>query len=263
MFNDIQKNRIATGLIAFLSVVSIYFVVKLVNEVRAGQYIGTKDTPSTITVSGDGEVFAVPDIAMISFTARGEGSTTKIAQTKQAEVVNKALAYLKDQGIAEKDIKTSNYWSQPKYDYSSAICTSSYCPRSQPKIIGYEASQTVEVKVRDIDTVGDLLTGLGTNGVTEISGPNFSIENEDGLKDEARAMAIDKARAKAEKLAKDLGVDLVRVINFQESGNGYYPMMYDKAMNTSAMAGAPESAPSIPTGENKINVNVTISYEIR
>ncbi len=262
MLNDIQKNRIVTGVIAFLAIISIYFVIKLVNEVKAGQYIGTKDTPSTITVSGDGEVFAVPDIAMINFTARGEGATTKIAQDKQAETVNKALEYLKKQGIAEKDIKTSNYWSQPKYDYGQTICYSSNCPSRAPKIIGYEASQTVEVKVRDIDTVGDLLVGIGENGVTEISGPNFSIENEDGLKDEARAMAIDKARAKAEKLAKDLGVDLVRVINFQESGNGYYPVMYGKAMNAS-MDSVQESAPSIPTGENKINVNVTISYEIR
>lgn len=71
MINDIQKKRLVGGIIAFLAIVSLYFVVKLINEIRAGEYIGTKDTPSTITVAGDGEVYATADIATISFTARG------------------------------------------------------------------------------------------------------------------------------------------------------------------------------------------------
>lgn len=264
MLNDIQKHRITTGVVAFLAIISIYFVVKLVNEIRAGEYIGTKDTPSTISVTGDADVFAAPDIATISFTARGVGSTTKIAQTKESELVNKAIAYLKGKGIDAKDIKTSNYYAQPKYDYSSGPCVNGYCPTNQPKIVGYEANQTVDVKVRDVDTVGDLLTGLGEQGITEVSGPNFSIENEDGLKDQARAEAIKEARAKAEVLARDLGVHIVRVVNFQESNGGYYPMtaMYSKdAMNQSA--GAPAPSAEIPAGQNKITSNVTISYEIR
>ncbi len=262
MLNDIQKQRISTGLVAFLSIISIYFVAKIVNEIRTGQYIGTKDTPSTISVSGDSDVFAVLDIATIAFTARGEGSTTKIAQEKESELVNKAIAYLKSQGIDEKDIKTSNYYAQPKYDYGTAVCTNGYCPSRSPKIVGYEASQTVDVKVRSIDTVGELLTGLGTSGISNISGPNFSIENEDALKDQARAEAIKKARAKAVVLARDLGVHIVRVISFQESNGGYYGMAYGKNASLDASeASAPVA--EIPAGQNKISSNVTISYEIR
>jgi uncharacterized protein YggE len=259
LLNEIQKKRLVGGVIAFLAVVSVYFVVKLINEIRAGEYIGTKDTPSTITISGDSEVFAAPDIAMLSFTARGEGSTTKIAQDKETVVINKAVKYLKDKGIADKDIKTSNYYLQPNYEYPK--CTTSFCA-STPRISGYSASQTVEVKIRDLDMVGDLLTGLGDQGVTEISGPNFTIEDEDKLKDEAREAAIDEAREKAEKLARDLGVDIVRVTSFQESGNGYYPMPYAKDMLQSE-ASSTVSNPVIPTGENKISVTVTITYEIR
>ncbi len=262
MISDIYKNRVAQGVIAFLAILSVYFVVKLINEIRAGEYIGTKETPNTIQVTGDSEVFASPDIATITFTARGEGSTTKIAQSKEAEIVNKAIEYLKGKGIAEKDIKTSNYNAQPKYDYGTVICSRNYCPSPQPKIIGYEATQTVDVKIRDIDTVGDLLTGIGTTGVTNISGPNFSIENEDKLKDQARSEAIQEARDRAEKLARDLGVDIVRVTNFQESGGGF-PMYYAKDSLMATGAATPEASPDIPAGENKITSNVTITYEIR
>ncbi|MEN9582195.1 MAG: hypothetical protein RL641_149 [Candidatus Parcubacteria bacterium] len=261
MFTEKQKSQFVNGIGLFLLVISVFFVVKIINEIRAGQYIGSKDTPSTISVSGDGEFFAAPDIAMISFTARGEGSTTKIAQTKETEMINKAVKYLKDKGIAEKDIKTSTYYAQPKYEY--APCTKLYCPTSQSRIVGYEASQTVDIKIRDIDTIGDVLTGLGENGIAEISGPNFTIEDEDKIKDDARALAITEAKTKAEKLASDLGVHIVRVISFNES-NGGYPMYYAKdAMMSAGAESAPSASPAVPTGENKISVNVTITYEIR
>ncbi|MBP7831871.1 MAG: SIMPL domain-containing protein [Candidatus Pacebacteria bacterium] len=260
MINDIQKKRLVGGIIAFLAIVSLYFVVKLINEIRAGEYIGTKDTPSTITVAGDGEVYATADIATISFTARGQGSTVKAAQEKESAIVNKAIDFLKEKGIAEKDIKTSNYNLQPQYDYGN--CANGYCPTRTPKIVGYDASQTVDIKIRDINTVGDVLTGLGAAGVTELSGPNFSIDDEDKLKEDAREMAIKEAREKAEKLARDLGVDIVRVTSFQESTGGYYPMAYDSKAELQS-AGAPTANPVVPAGENKIAVSVTITYEIR
>jgi uncharacterized protein YggE len=261
MITDIQKKRIVGGVLAFLAVISLYFIAKLINEIRTGQYIGTKDTPSTITVNGDGEVYATADIATISFTARGQGSTVKIAQEKETAIINKAVDYLKEKGIAEKDIKTSNYNLQPQYDYGN--CSSGYCPTRTPKISGYDASQTVDIKIRDIDTVGDILTGLGAAGVTELSGPNFTIDNQDELKDEARSMAIKEADEKAKKLARDLGVDIVRVTSFQESTGGYYPMAYDAKAELQSAASGPTANPVIPAGENKILVNVTVTYEIR
>ncbi len=261
MITDIQKKRIVGGVLAFLAVISLYFIVKLINEIRTGQYIGTKDTPSTITVNGDGEVYATADIATLTFTARGQGATVKIAQEKETAIINKAVEYLKEKGIAEKDIKTSNYNLQPQYDYGN--CSSGYCPTRTPKISGYDASQTVDIKIRDIDTVGDFLTGLGAAGVTELSGPNFTIDNQDALKDDAREMAIKEAEAKAKKLAHDLGVDIVRVTSFQESTGGYYPMMSYDAKAELQSAGAPATNPVVPAGENKILVNVTVTYEIR
>lgn len=258
---DIQKHRIVAAVTIFLSIVSLYFVAKLINEIKAGEYIGAQGEANTIQVAGEGYVFAVPDIAMISFTAHGEGSDIKTAQTKEADLVNKAIAYAKSAGIAEKDIKTTSYYSAPQYD-SVPPCYTYPCTNKNPKIIGYSVDQTVEVKVRITDKAGDILAGLGNVGITNISGPNFSIDDENALQEEARTKAITDAREKAERLAKELGVHIVRITGFQESNNS--PIYYAKdAMLSSAAGGTPPPSPETPKGENKISANVTITYEIR
>ena len=169
--------------------------------------------------------------------------------------------FLEEQGIVKKDIKTESYNSYPKYDYGSP-CYGMYCPRATPKIIGYEVSENISVKVRDLTKAGEILGGITALGVSETSGPNFSIENEDKIKAEARQMAIDEAKTKAESLASDLGVRLVRIVNFSE--DGYYPApMYarDSMMTLESKVG--QAALELPAGENKITSNVTITYEIR
>ena len=137
------------------------------------------------------------------------------------------------------------------------------CRQDAPRIIGYEVSENVSVKIHDMEKVGEIIKGIGAVGISSISGPNFSVEKEDALKEQARKIAIDEAKAKAEKLAGDLGVTLIRIVNFSENGN--YPIMYAAKgmMADSVSAYAPSAAPALPTGENKITSNVTITYEIR
>ncbi|MEK9176991.1 MAG: SIMPL domain-containing protein, partial [Patescibacteria group bacterium] len=140
-------------------------------------------------------------------------------------------------------------------------CYTGYCPPSESRIIGYTESQTVEVKIRDLDLVGKVLANLGDTGVSNLYGPNFTIDDEEGVKAKARKSAIQNARTKANVLAKDLGVRIVRVVNFSESGG---PIWYGKTMVGDAMmesAGAP--VPNIPAGENEIVVDVSVTYEIR
>ena len=223
---------------------------------------GGAATPSTISFSGDSEVFAAPDIAIVSVTVREEGKDVKTAQDKATAKEKAVLEFLSEQGIEKKDIKTESYNSYPKYDYGTP-CYGMYCPERTPKIIGYEVSEYISVKVRDLDKAGTLVQGIGALGVAEFSGPTFSIENEDGLKAEARKMAIDETKAKAESLAEDLGVRLVRIVSFNE---GDYPgLMYNFAVAEKAMDSGAAAAPSpeLPMGENKITSNVTITYEIR
>ena len=243
-------------LIAFL----IVFITNVLFKFIPHSKYGNK-SENTITFSGHGEVFAVPDIANIYFTINKESKTVKEAQTLVAEIEKKSLDFLKENNILEKDIKTSNASFNPKYDYGQVYCITYPCPQRNPKIIGYEASESITIKIRNTDDVGKIIQGLGTLGVSNLNGPNFSIDNEDGLKTEARKKAIDDAKVKAAVLAKDLGVRLGKITSFSESGN--YPVpMYAKTMM--AREASDSSAPAqIPKGENTISSDVSITYEIR
>ncbi|MEK7060078.1 MAG: SIMPL domain-containing protein, partial [Patescibacteria group bacterium] len=223
---------------------------------------------NTITFSGHGEVSAVPDIANVYFTISKDAKTVKEAQALVAVIEKKSLDFLKENNVLEKDIKTSNASFYPKYEYKYDTkvlipCTQYSCPPTPGKnvITGYTASESITVKVRNTDDVGKIMQGLGALGVSDLSGPNFSIDNEDSLKAEARKKAIDDAKSKAKVLAKDLGIRLGKITSFNESGN-YPSPMYDRAMSLSVAKES--SAPAIiPKGENTISSDVSITYEIR
>ncbi|PIP69248.1 hypothetical protein CO033_02485 [Candidatus Nomurabacteria bacterium CG_4_9_14_0_2_um_filter_32_10] len=260
--NEYKKN-IYWVLLVFLIILSLYFAIKFLSEFKSYDMIGSTEV-SVITLSGHGEIQAVPDIASVYFTINKEAKTVKEAQTFVAEIEKKALDFLKENNILEKDIKTLNASFNPKYEYkyASQLCNEFGCPpNGKSVIVGYESSESITVKVRNTDDVGKIIQGLGTLGVSDLNGPNFSIDNEDGLKAEARKKAIDDAKAKAKALANDLGVHLGKIISFNESGD--YPVpMYDKVMMGESVT-KDSSVPSIPKGENTISSDVTITYEIR
>jgi uncharacterized protein YggE len=192
-----------------------------------------------------------------------DGKTTKEAQDLLNESITKTLAYLKTQKIEDKDIKSEYGGLNPKYSYEASVACFTYpCPPAKdPKITGYTATQSIAIKVRAVDSASDIRTGLAALGITDISGPTFTIDNQDKIKEDARSIAITDARAKAKVLAGELGVNLGKVVNFSENSGGGYPVYAAKAMD-SALSSA-VSAPVLPKGENKITSNVTITYEIR
>lgn len=244
----------------FLVAAVVFMAAKAVNAVINFDAITTPPS-NVITVTGEGKVSAAPDIAQVSFTVSEEAVTASQAQDAAAKKINVALAVMKDMGIADKDVKTSSYNISPKYAYQPP-CYNYPCPYNEAaKIIGFTAAQTVEVKVRDIDKTGDVLSALGDAGVSNLYGPNFMIEDEDGLQAEAREKAIKEARAQAEQLAKALGVRVTRVVSYNE--NGGYPGPFYRADAMMAMGGAEKATPSIPAGENEISVSVSVTYEVR
>ena len=120
--------------------------------------------------------------------------------------------------------------------------------------------------MRDTEKAGDILSGVGNLGVNTVSGLSFTIDEEDKLTAEARGKAITDAEGKAKELALQLGVSIVRIVGFNENSGGYSSMYMkrDVMMAMDAMGGAEMApAPSLPTGENKIVSNVSITYEIR
>jgi len=222
-------------------------------------------SPTTINVLGTGEVTSKPDVAQFSFSVRGEGPDAAAAQEKSGTIINALNVYLKEQGIEDKDIKTENYNLNPKYKYEQKPCAfGSYCPPSEPIIDGFEVSQTISVKVRKIETAGTLLSGVGSKGATDISGLNFTVDDDEKLKSDARELAIADAQAQAGKLAKALGVTLVRMISYYEdTPMTPYPGAYGRPMMDSSMNTKSFESVAVPTGENKVVSKVNLTYEIK
>lgn len=222
------------------------------------------EMPVSISVTGEGEVVAVPDIAQISFSVTAKESTAGEAIAKSAEGVNAIVKYLKDNGVEEKDIKTQSYNLNPRYEYPDTRCSEWGCPpQGEPKLIGYEVTQTVGVKVRDLSKVGMFISGLGELGVTNVNGPSFTIDDDSTLKADARKQAIEDAREKAAALAEQLGVRIVRMTGYWEEQN--YPMPYGMGGGEGMVAAYDMKAavPDMPAGENTISARVNVTYEIR
>jgi hypothetical protein len=180
--------------------------------------------------------------------------------------MNAILAYLKDQSIADKDIKTQNYNLYPQYRYEERVCVAgnSYCPPGERVADGFEVSQTVSVKIRQTDTSGSIIAGVGERGATNISGLNFMIDDTDALKAEARALAIQDAQAKAGVLAEQLGVQIVRMTDYSENGGNYQPYYYkEQAMNSAMEESSDFEGADMPVGEDSTTVQVNITYEVK
>lgn len=215
---------------------------------------------NTISFSGKGEVVVKPDIATVSFGVTSENLDVSKAQTEATTKMNNIINLLKNKGVAEKDIKLTNYSIYPRYDYTR---TSEIYPYGGKQILAaYVVSQTVEVKIRDISKAGEILAGVGEFGVSDVSGLNFTVDNEDAVSDQARDLAIKDAKAQAKILAKSLGVRLVKITSYSEGGN--YPVRYEMNKSMALGMATPDAAiPQVPMGENKITANVTITYEIK
>jgi len=225
--------------------------------------------PTTISVSGTGEVFATPDIATFNFTVEGKGDDAVSAQNEVAETMDEINSYLLDVGVEEKDVKTNYYNLTPRYEYPDSDCDGwGYCPpsRKEPTLIGYEVNQSISVKVRDTEKAGEIISTVGQMGAMNVSGLSFTIDDEDVLYAEAREKAIDDAREKAEVLAENLDAHIVRMNGYWEEDGGY-AMEYGRGANTKIMFDTAESAilqaATLPLGEDTVTVQVNISYEIR
>lgn len=213
----------------------------------------------SISVSGDAEITAVPDIATVTITVRESAKTVPQAQELVEAKVIAGINALASLGVEEKDRRTLYYNVNPKYEYVSG---GGYA--TNPRVVGYEVSQTVEIKIRNVDVAGDVLGALGAANITEISGPTFTVDDPEKFKAQAKEEAIEEAREKAKATARALGMNLGEVIAFTEDTGGYYPYARDSVMNQAAYSkeGGLGSEVTLPTGENTITSRVTITYSL-
>ena len=248
--NTIVKNSAIAGFLGVLTLVVIYSVV----WGPARRYMDSLYPSRTINVSAEGKVTVSPDVAKFSFSVVNEGSDpAKIANDNNAKI-NKAIDFIKSQGVDAKDIKTISYSLDPNYVYDEKT--------RRQYLSGYKLTQTVQVKVRDLNKVAVVLAGLPELGINQIGSISFEVDDQEKFLKEARDKAFDKAKTKALEMANKNGVSIRKVINFSEYQNG--PIPYYGAEKAMGMGGAISSvAPSIQPGTQEITVNVNITYEIR
>ncbi len=246
-------------LVIFLAVVSI-------KELASIEYVG-KNVPimNAITVNGKGEAVSIPDIATFSFSITENAKTVGEAQKKATDKINSAIKAVKDSGIEEKDIKTLSYNINPHYEYNQGVCTTYGCPPGKSVLSGYDVSQSIEVKIRDLDKAGAIFDTIGSQGVQNVNGLTFSIDDIDTVKAEARNIAIEDAKEKAKTLAKKLGVKLVKITSFYDSSDEVIYPYAREGMGGDIMTlkASVSAAPEIPRGEQKITARVSITYEIK
>ena len=222
MLNNVETKYINWALI----LLCVFLGVLTLTGLRKLQYIGKEIYPQrTIMASGEGESFAIPDIASFSFTVTEASESVETAQGLLDQKIAQALKVLKDAGVEEKDTKTTSYNVYPKYEWEQIVCITYPCPQGQNKLVGYEVSQSVTIKIRKVDQAGDVVSKVGAVNVSNISGLEFTVDDREKYVAEAREAAIKKAKENAEKLADDLGVRLGKMMYFNESGN-YMPQPY-------------------------------------
>ena len=263
MFEGPQGERLGRAFTIVAWLLAAFLAVQTLAGLTGLRYIGTGiQATNTINVSGHGEIFAAPDIATFTFSVVSDKATVAAAQADATAKANATTAYLKSAGVDEKDIQTSGYSINPTYEYQQVTCIAYPCPPGKQVLTGYEVRQTTTVKVRDTSKAGDLLAGVGSKGATEVSGLTFTFDNPDAVQAQARDKAIADAKAKADTLAKELGVSLVRVVSFNESSGGYPQPMMAYGLGGAATA-SKAAAPEISTGQNQVTDDVSITYEIR
>jgi hypothetical protein len=214
----------------------------------------TAATTNTVSFSGEGKVSVEPDIAVISASVVTQATDSKSAQDDNSRKSKAVSDFLKKTGIADKDVKTSNYNITPQYKYPPS--------GGQPTITGYQVTQSYEIKVRDLAKVSAVLDGLVGAGANQVNNLGLQIENPDKVEAEARQQAIDNAKKKARVLEQQVGINLGRIVSFSENSNGIPPIMYSMKDMAAGMGGAGPT-PEIPTGQNDIVIHVTITYQIR
>ena len=234
----------------------------------------------SFSVSGEGKVVIVPDVAQVWFSVVTEGGKDLAAlQTKNTEKVNKAIEFVKAQGVKAEDIKTESYSISPRYqsyncdvrplplmypadgsETSIAYPEPTPCPPAE--IVGYTINQSVSVKVRDFTKIGDILSGVVSAGANNVNGPSFVVDDPTKARNDAREEAIKKAQQIAREISSAAGFGLGRLLGIDEGG---YPIYYDKAFGRggAVMETAAAPAPTIEPGSQDVTVTVNLRYEIR
>ena len=241
-----------TVLLGIFMVYGIIFTgVHIKTAMQESRMTGFSDLPApTISVSATGKAAAVPDIATVDMTVTKNASTATQAQSDASAASTTLLAAIKALGIEDADITSSSFSTNAVYDYDVSPAT----------ISGYESSQSLTIKIRNTDLTSAVLDAGPKNGATNVSGIRYEVDDTSAVEQEARVEAVAKAKTQAENIAKAMHVHLGRVVSYNESTGGNYPMVY--GMLEATKAAADTVAPPVEVGSQETDLTVNITYSI-
>lgn len=214
---------------------------------------------STFDVTGDGEVSATPDRAIIDMGVQASENTVQAAQTKGNQVISAITKDLTAMGIDKADIKTTNYSLYPTYDYQGG----------KQRITSYSLNINLQVKLKDFDKINTVVDTATKDGANQVGGVQFTLSDEKrrDVENQVREIAIGHAKEKAQSLSKISGVQLGNIVNVTENTNNGNPRPYPMMAKDVAVAGMGGGSAGAPTevqpGSSTFTMSVTLSYETR
>ncbi|QKD02453.1 SIMPL domain-containing protein [Mesorhizobium loti] len=211
-------------------------------------------TPPRIVVTGEGEATTPPDLALLSLSVMREAKTARAALDANNDAMAAVIAAMKAAGIKDRDLQTAGIQINPRYNYTNKPDGS-----QDAELVAYQVTNTLAVRVRDIDKTGEILDKAVSLGVNQGGGISFTNDNPDATITEARKKAVANAVAKAKTLAEAAGVTIGRVLEISDQNIAPPPM----AINAKAFDAAAGAAVPTQAGENAYNVQVTVTFELK
>ena len=207
-----------------------------------------------ILTVGDATVKVKPDIALLGIGATAQADTAERAQALVAQRVDRILTQAKALGFADKDVKTVGYNIAPQYAYDQG---------KAPRITGYQATQMLQLTLRAVDRAGSALDKLVQNDGATNASVAFALDDPKASQAEARKLAVEDARSKADAMAQTAGVHLGRVLAITDSGSPMPVPYLDSASKGMGPVAQPAPVTQVPTGELQVVVHVQVQFEIQ
>lgn len=236
---------------AFLLALSLTVLLPLHAQAQAVSPVPVPADATVLSVSASAQASSVPDIAHLTAGVLTQATESNAALRQNAVLMGQVMAAVKSAGIAARDVQTGAITLSPQYHYAE---------NQPPTITGYQASNRISLKVRDLSRLGQVLDALAAQGANQIEGPSFAIEQPEPLYQQARIQALAKARAQADTYASGLGLRVRRVLSLSEGSHGGgmpVPMMAMRASSKAEMMDTP-----VATGESAISVNLDVVFEL-
>ena len=206
----------------------------------------------TISLTGHGEVRMAPDLAIVTIGVMSSAASAREALDANTKAMQAVMASLTGAAIGTRDIQTSNFMVNPRYDYGQNNA-------QPPKVVGYDVSNNVTVTVRKLDSLGSVLDSVVSAGSNQINGVMFQVSKPEAATDEARKLAVADAQRKAKVYTEASGVSLGQIVSLSEGGGYQPPVPMFKSMRAE---GASADVP-IAQGEQVIAIDVNFTWEIK